>query len=95
MKWGRTCAVTVGLLATLHGSAAIAQQQPQPVPGDLENPLVKILQLMEKVEDRLYGVDTGKYTQEEQKQIVEALRFEAKTQEALQALIEHIENQPP
>lgn len=61
--------------------------------GQFENPLEKILKLMEQVEGRLFDADTGGYTQEEQKKIVEALRFEDKTSAALEELINKVEQQ--
>lgn len=62
-------------------------------PGGVENPLIKILELMEQVEQRLFESDTGDFTQEEQRQIAEALRFEGKTTEALEELIRKIEEE--
>jgi hypothetical protein len=61
--------------------------------GEMENPLKKILELMEQVEGRLYDSDTGSFTQQEQKKIVEAMRFEDKTHQALEELIKKIEEQ--
>lgn len=61
--------------------------------GEMENPLKKILELMEQVEGRLYDSDTGTFTQTEQKKIVEAMRFEDKTHQALEELIKKIEEQ--
>jgi flagellar biosynthesis GTPase FlhF len=68
--------------------------QGQPGAGGLEeNPLPKILELMKQVEGRLFEADTGDFTQDEQKQIVEAMRFEEKTHEALEELIKKIEEE--
>jgi len=68
--------------------------QAPPAGGPLEdNPLEKILELMNEVENKLFEADTGEFTQEEQKQIVEAMRFEEKTHEALEELIRKIEEQ--
>lgn len=66
----------------------------QPGAGGLEeNPLPKILELMKNVEGRLFEADTGDFTQDEQRQIVEAMKFEEKTHEALEELIRKIEEQ--
>ena len=66
----------------------------QQAPGGLEeNPLPKILELMKQVEGRLFEADTGEFTQDEQRQIVEAMRFEDKTHEALEELIRKIEEE--
>lgn len=65
---------------------------PEQGPNPLENPLEKILELMKGVEDRLFEADTGEFTQAEQKKLVEALRFEEKTQKALDELIDKIQN---
>lgn len=69
------------------------QQGPGGVPGLEDNPLDKILELMRGVEDRLFESDTGDFTQEEQRRIVEAMRFEDKTSQALEELIRKIEEQ--
>lgn len=69
------------------------QQGPGAVPGLEDNPLDKILELMRGVEDRLFESDTGDFTQEEQRRIVEAMRFEDKTSQALEELIRKIEEQ--
>jgi hypothetical protein len=61
--------------------------------GEMENPLLKILKLMNEVEDRLFDSDTGDFTQEEQRKIVEAMKFEGKTSEALDDLIKQVEQQ--
>jgi hypothetical protein len=58
-----------------------------------DNPLEKILELMRGVEDRLFQSDTGDFTQDEQKKIVEAMRFEDKTSQALEELIRKIEEE--
>ncbi len=68
-------------------------QQPGAIPGLEDNPLDKILELMRGVEDRLFESDTGDFTQEEQRKIVEAMRFEDKTSQALEELIRKIEEQ--
>lgn len=63
-----------------------------PAAGDEENPLPKILELMKGVEERLLESDTGKYTQEEQKKIVEALKLGGKAKSGLDDLIKKIED---
>ena len=60
-----------------------------------DNPLEKILELMERAETKLFEADPKEDTQAVQKEIVEAMRFEDKTHEALEKLIHQIENQPP
>ncbi|MCA8922727.1 MAG: hypothetical protein KDD82_13015 [Planctomycetes bacterium] len=57
--------------------------------------LQKILELMERAETKLFEADPKEDTQAVQKEIVEAMRFEDKTHEALEKLIHQIENQPP
>lgn len=64
-----------------------------PLADDPMEKMKKILELMNEVENKLYEADTGEFTQEEQKQIVEAMRFEEKTHEALEELIRKIEEQ--
>ena len=63
--------------------------------GDAEdqNPLPKILDLMKEAEARLNDADPGEYTQEDQKKIVEAMKFEDKARAALDVLIKKIEHQ--
>lgn len=73
--------------------AGEGQQAPGGIPGLEDNPLDKILELMRGVEDRLFESDTGDFTQEEQRRIVEAMRFEDKTSQALEELIRKIEEQ--
>jgi len=51
----------------------------------------RIVALMRGVEDRLFEADTGEFTREEQRRIVEALRFEDKTAQALEDLIRELE----
>lgn len=63
------------------------------VPGLEDNPLDKILELMKGVEDRLFESDTGDFTQEEQRKVAEAMRFEDKTSQALEELIRKIEEE--
>lgn len=63
------------------------------VPGLGDNPLDKILELMKGVEDRLFESDTGDFTQEEQRKVAEAMRFEDKTSQALEELIRKIEEE--
>lgn len=63
------------------------------VPGLGDNPLEKILELMKGVEDRLFESDTGDFTQEEQRKVAEAMRFEDKTSQALEELIRKIEEE--
>ncbi len=94
MTWGRILVGSATLLLFLHGNPVHAQQ-PQPQPGQDEDPLEKILELMKSVQERLYDADTGENTQVEQKKIVEAMRFETKTSQALEKLIYDIENRPP
>ncbi|MGE0709977.1 MAG: hypothetical protein AB7N76_26010 [Planctomycetota bacterium] len=65
----------------------------QPGGGVFENPLEKILKLMEEVEGRLFESDTGKFTQDEQKKIIEAMRFEQKSHKALEELIDKVQQQ--
>lgn len=67
--------------------------QPGAGGGLEENPLPKILELMKQVEGRLFEADTGDFTQDEQRQIIEAMRFEEKSHEALEELIKKIEEQ--
>src|SRR4051812_48453915 len=55
------------------------------------NPLEKILELMKNAEERLAEADTGSITQEEQKKIVDALKFGGKAKSALDDLIKKIE----
>ena len=62
---------------------------------DPREQLKKILELMEKAEDKLFEADPTEETQAVQKEIVEAMRFEDKTHQALEKLIHQIENQPP
>ncbi|MBX3466908.1 MAG: hypothetical protein KF878_08415 [Planctomycetes bacterium] len=70
------------------------KQDGQPgIPGLGENPLEKILELMRGVEDRLFESDTGEFTQDEQRKIIEAMRFEDKTSQALEELIRKIEEE--
>ena len=57
-----------------------------------ENPLLKILDLMKEVETRLNDTDAGEFTQEDQKKIVEAMKFEDKAKTALDDLIKKIED---
>lgn len=76
-----------------QGKKAEGQQGPGGVPGLEDNPLDKILELMRGVEDRLFESDTGDFTQEEQRKVVEAMRFEDKTSQALEELIRKIEEQ--
>jgi hypothetical protein len=66
------------------------KEAPPALDGE-ENPLPKIVDLMKKVEERLAGTDTGTYTQEEQKKIVEALNLGDKAKSALDDLIKKIE----
>ena len=68
------------------------QQAPGGGENPFENPLEKILELMKGVEEKLFEADTGDFTQAEQKKIVDAMRFEDKTQKALDKLIDKIEN---
>ncbi len=63
------------------------------LPGIGENPLEEILELMNEVENRLVEADTGAFTQDEQKKIVEAMRFEDKTSAALEELIKKVEEE--
>lgn len=56
-----------------------------------ENPLKKILDLLKDVEDRLVDADTGDWTQEEQRQVVEALKRQDQATKALDDLIEQIQ----
>jgi hypothetical protein len=53
--------------------------------------LKKIAALMEQVEGRLFEADTGDFTLEEQRRIVEAMKFEAKSADALERLIHDLE----
>lgn len=68
------------------------QQAPGGGENPFENPLEKILDLMKGVEEKLFEADTGDFTQAEQKKIVDAMRFEDKTQKALDKLIDKIQN---
>lgn len=58
-----------------------------------KNPLKKILKLLKDVEDRLIDADTGEWTRDEQRQVVEALKLQKDAQKALDDLIKKIENQ--
>lgn len=53
--------------------------------------LKKIAALMEQVEGRLFEADTGDFTLEEQRRIVEAMKFEEKSADALERLIHDLE----
>ena len=64
-------------------------------PEDPREQLKKILELMKQTEDKLFEADPSEDTQAVQKEIVEAMRFEDKTHQALEKLIHDIENQPP
>lgn len=66
-----------------------------PAPEKQKNPLPGIVDQMKQVERRLAEADTGRWTREEQERIVEALKLEGGVVEALQKLIEEIENRPP
>lgn len=76
-----------------EGQGKKAPGQGGGLPGLGDNPLEKILELMRGVEDRLFEADTGEFTQEEQRKIVEAMRFEDKTSQALEELIRKIEEE--
>jgi hypothetical protein len=56
-----------------------------------KNPLKKILELLKDVEDRLIDADTGDWTQEEQRRIIEALNMQENAKKALDKLIEDIQ----
>jgi hypothetical protein len=56
-----------------------------------KNPLKKILELLKDVENRLVDADTGEWTQEEQRRIIEALNLQRNAKKALDKLIEDIQ----
>ena len=97
----RTWWVVACAAALLWPTTARAQQggdAPEPCPTEDEDAgldplerLKKIAALMEQVEGRLFDADTGDFTQEEQRRIVEAMRFEDKSADALQRLIHDLE----
>ncbi|RME73824.1 MAG: hypothetical protein D6776_06345 [Planctomycetota bacterium] len=60
---------------------------------DERNPLVPILDLMRQVQQRLAEADSGRWTQAEQKRIVEALKFGENAVKELDKLIELAEQQ--
>ncbi len=90
---------TIGVLLLVAGFAvcprAIRADDKKAPPPDAaeENPLPKILDLMKEAEARLNDADPGEYTQEDQKKIVEAMKFEDKARAALDDLIKKIEHQ--
>jgi hypothetical protein len=61
----------------------------------MKNPLPGIVEQMKNVEKRLAETETGSWSQEEQQRIVDALKIEGDVIDALQKLIEEVENQPP
>jgi hypothetical protein len=90
---------TIAVLLILSGFAGAprvvrADDDKTPPPGTAEeNPLPKILDLMKEAEARLNDADPGEYTQQDQKKIVEAMKFEDKARAALDDLIKKIEHQ--
>lgn len=79
-----------------EGQQGEGEGQPgQAGPGGMmqENPLEKIIEMMTGVEDKLFEADTGEWTQQEQREIVQAMRFEDKTSQALEELIRKIEEE--
>jgi len=56
-----------------------------------KNPLKNILKLLKDVEDRLGDADTGEWTQDEQRQVVEALKLQKDASSALDKLIDQIQ----
>lgn len=58
-----------------------------------KNPLKKILDLLKDIEDRLVDSDTGEWTQDEQRQVVEALKLQNNAVDELDKLINKIQDQ--
>jgi hypothetical protein len=69
-----------------------AEEQP---PEPKKNPLPPIIEQMKDAERRIAESETGRWTQEEQQRIVDALKLEGSAVEALEKLIKEIESRPP
>ena len=56
-----------------------------------KNPLKKILKLLNEVENRMNEADTGEWTQQEQRDIIEALKLQSQAKNELDRLIENLQ----
>ena len=69
------------------------QSKDAPGPEEKKNPLPGIIELMKQVEKKIVETDTGRWTQEEQDKIANALKGEGDAVDSLRKLIEEVESQ--